>query len=47
MLNAINLNAKLSFDLWDKALLTAYYVHTRITFRKTHASLYELWKEEN
>ena len=42
MVNAMILNAKLSFNLWGKALLTACHVHNRIPFRKLKVSPYEL-----
>jgi hypothetical protein len=44
MINAIILNAKLSFNLWREALLTVCHVHNRIPSRKFKVSLYELWK---
>jgi hypothetical protein len=34
MINAMILNAKLSFNLWGVALLTACHVHNRIPSRK-------------
>jgi hypothetical protein len=44
MINAMILNAKLSFNLWREALLTACHVHNRIPSRKFKVSPYELWK---
>jgi hypothetical protein len=44
MINAIILNAKLSFNFWGEALLTACHVHNRIPSRKFKVSPYELWK---
>ncbi len=44
MINAMILNAKLSFYLWGEALLTACHAHNRITSRKFKVSPYELWK---
>ena len=38
------LNAKLNFNLWGEALLTACHVHNRIPFKIFKASPYELWK---
>ena len=44
MINAMILNAKLSFNLWGEALLTACHVHNRIPSRNFKVSPYELWK---
>ena len=44
MINAMILNAKLSFNLWGEALLTACHAHNRIPSRKIKISPYELWK---
>jgi hypothetical protein len=44
MINAMILNAKLSYNLWGEALLTAFHVHNRIPSRKFKVSPYELWK---
>jgi hypothetical protein len=44
MINAMILNAKLSYNLWGEALLTACHVHNRIPSRKFKVSPYELWK---
>jgi hypothetical protein len=45
MINAMILNAKLSFNLWGEALLTAYHVHNRIPSKKFKVSPYKLWKD--
>ena len=42
IINAMILNAKLSFNLWGEALLTACCVHNRIPSRKFKVSPYEL-----
>ena len=42
IINAMILNAKLSFNLWGEALLTACHVHNRILSRKFKVSPYEL-----
>ena len=44
MINAMILNAKLSYNLWGEALLTVCHVHNRISSRKFKVSPYELWK---
>jgi len=44
MVNAMILNAKLSFNLWGEALLTACHVHNRIPSKVFKVSPYELWK---
>ncbi len=44
MINAMILNAKLSFNFWGEALLTACHVHNRIPPRKIKISPHELWK---
>lgn len=44
MVNAMLLSAKLPFNLWGEALLTACHIHNRIPSRKTKVSPYELWK---
>lgn len=44
MLNAIILNAQLSFNLWKETLLTAFHLHNRISSIKFKILLYELWK---
>ena len=44
MINAMILNAKLSFNLWAEALLTACHAHNRIPSRKIKISPYEMWK---
>ena len=42
MKNAMILNAKLSFNLWGEAFLTACHVHNRIPSKKIKISPYEL-----
>ena len=44
MIIAMILNVKLSFNLWEEALLTAYHAHNRIPSRKIKISPYEMWK---
>jgi hypothetical protein len=44
MVNAMILNAKLNFNLWGEALLTACHVHNRIPSEIFKVSPYELWK---
>ena len=43
MVNAMILSAKLPFNLWGEALLTACHVHNRVPSKKIKVSLYELW----
>ena len=42
MVNVVILSAKLPFNLWGKALLTACYVHNRVPSKKIKVSPYEL-----
>ena len=44
MINAMILNAKLSFNLWGEALFTICHVHNRVSSRKFKVSPYKLWK---
>jgi hypothetical protein len=43
MLNAMILSARLPFNLWGEALLTACHVHNRVLSKKIQSSPYELW----
>jgi hypothetical protein len=43
MLNAMIVSAKLPFNLWGEALLTACHVHNRVLSEKIKSSPYELW----
>jgi hypothetical protein len=43
MLNAMRVSAKLPFNLWGEALLTACHVHKRVLCKKIQSSPYELW----
>jgi hypothetical protein len=43
MLNAMIVSAKLPFNLWGEALLTACHVHNRVLCKKIQSSPYELW----
>ena len=43
MVYAMILSAKLPFNLWGEALLTACHVHNRVPSKKIKVSLYELW----
>jgi hypothetical protein len=43
MLNAMIVSAKLPFNLWAEALLTACHVHNRVLSKKIQSSSYELW----
>ena len=42
MVNVVILSAKLPFNLWGEALLTACHVHNRIPSKKIKVSQYEL-----
>ena len=42
MLNAMILSARLPFNLWGEALLTACHVHNRVLSKKIQSSPYEL-----
>jgi hypothetical protein len=44
MVNAMILNAKLTFSLWGEALLLACHLHRRIPFKNFKVLPYELWK---
>ena len=44
MVNAMLLHAKLNFNLWGEALLTACHILNRIPMKKNEISPYELWK---
>ena len=44
MINAMLLNAELSFNLWGEALLAACHILNRIPLKKNKISPYELWK---
>jgi hypothetical protein len=43
MLNAMIVSAKLPFNLWGEALLTACHVYNRVLSKKIQSSPYELW----
>ncbi len=43
MLNAMIISARLPFNLWGEALLTACHVHNRVLSKKIQSSPYELW----
>ena len=43
MLNAMIISARLPFNLWSEALLTACHVHNRVLSKKIQSSLYKLW----
>lgn len=44
IVNAMILNARLSFNLWGEILLTACHVHNRISSKIFKVSPYEVWK---
>ena len=43
-MNALLVNSFAPNNLWGEALLTAYFLESRIRHKKTSLSLYELWK---
>jgi hypothetical protein len=43
MLNAMIISARLPFNLWGEALLTACHVHSRVLSKKMQSFPYELW----
>ena len=44
MVNSMLLNAKLPYNLWGEALLTACHIHNRTPSRNRKVSPYEIWK---
>ena len=44
MINAMLLNAKLSFSFWGEAILTACHILNRVSLKKNNISPYEIWK---
>jgi transposase InsO family protein len=46
MVNSMILSAKLHFNLWGEALLTACHVHNRVSSMKMQVSPYELWNDK-
>jgi hypothetical protein len=45
MVNCMILSAKLHFNLWGEALLTACHMHNRVSSIKMQVSPYELWND--
>ena len=43
MVNAMILHARLPYNLWGEALLSACHILNRVTYKKTHISPYEVW----
>lgn len=44
MVNAMLLSYSVLEDLWEEALLLAYFILNRIAFKDGNTTPYELWK---
>ena len=46
IVNVMILSAELPFNSWGEALLTACYVHNKVSSKKIKVSSYELWNRK-
>ena len=46
IVNVMILSAELPFNSWGEALLTACYVHNKVSSKKIKVSSYELWNKK-